>query len=112
MQALLDTALDPVLDKTEAEAGDPAKALLKLSVIDPACGSGHFLLAAARRIATRLARIRADGTPSLADFRHALRDVARCCIYGTDLNPMAVELTKVALWIETVDPGLDRKSVV
>ncbi len=106
VQALLDTALDPVLDKTEAEADDPAKALLKLSVIDPACGSGHFLLAAARRIATRVARIRADGTPSLADFRHALRDVARCCIHGVDRNPMAVELTKVALWIETVDPGL------
>ncbi|EFO29957.1 type II restriction enzyme, methylase subunit [Roseibium sp. TrichSKD4] len=106
VQALLDTALDPVLDKTEGEADDPAKALLKLSVIDPACGSGHFLLAAARRIATRLARIRAEGTPSLADFRHALRDVARCCIHGVDRNPMAVELTKVALWIETVDPGL------
>ena len=106
VQALLDTALDPVLDKTEAEADDPAKALLKLSIIDPACGSGHFLLAAARRIATRLARIRADGTPSLADFRHALRDVARSCLHGVDRNPMAVELTKVALWIETVDPGL------
>ena len=106
VQALLDTSLDPVLDKTEAEADDPAKALLKLSVIDPACGSGHFLLAAARRIATRLARIRAEGTPSLADFRHALRDVARSCIHGVDRNPMAVELTKVALWIETVDPGL------
>lgn len=105
VQALLDTALDPVLDKTEAEADDPAKALLKLSVIDPACGSGHFLLAAARRIATRLARIRADGTPSLADFRHALRDVARSCLHGVDRNPMAVELSKVALWIETVDPG-------
>ena len=106
VQALLDTALDPVLDRTEAEAKDPAKALLRISVIDPACGSGHFLLAAARRIATRLARIRAEGTPSLADFRHALRDVARCCIHGVDRNPMAVELTKVALWIETVDPGL------
>ncbi|HVJ44498.1 MAG TPA: N-6 DNA methylase, partial [Dongiaceae bacterium] len=106
VQALLDTALDPVLAKTEAEADDAAKALLRLSVIDPACGSGHFLLAAARRIATRLARIRAEGTPSLADFRHALRDVARCCIYGVDRNPMAVELAKVALWIETVDPGL------
>jgi hypothetical protein len=106
VQALLDTALDPVLDKTEAEADDPARALLKLSVIDPACGSGHFLLAAARRIATRLARIRADGAPSLADFRHALRDVARSCLHGVDRNPMAVELTKVALWIETVDPGL------
>ena len=106
VQALLDTALDPVLDKTEAEADDPAKALLKLSVIDPACGSGHFLLAAARRIATRVARHRADGTPALSDFRHALRDVARVCLHGVDRNPMAVELTKVALWIETVDPGL------
>ncbi|RVC83050.1 restriction endonuclease [Mesorhizobium sp. M4A.F.Ca.ET.022.05.2.1] len=106
VQALLDTALDPVLDRTEAEADDPAKALLKLSIIDPACGSGHFLLAAARRIATRVARIRADGTPALSDFRHALRDVARSCLHGVDRNPMAVELTKVALWIETVDPGL------
>jgi hypothetical protein len=106
VQALLDTALDPVLDRIEAEAADPAGELLKLTVIDPACGSGHFLLAAARRIATRLARIRADGTPSLADFRHALRDVARSCLHGVDRNPMAVELTKVALWIETVDPGL------
>lgn len=106
VQALLDTALDPVLDKTEAEADNPEKALLALSVIDPACGSGHFLLAAARRIATRLARFRAEGTPTLADFRHALRDVARSCIHGVDRNPMAVELTKVALWIETIDPGL------
>ncbi len=105
VQALLDTALDPLLDRAEAEAEDPAKALLEFSVIDPACGSGHFLLAAARRIAARLARIRAEGTPSLADFRHALRDVARCCIHGVDRNPMTVELAKVALWIETVDPG-------
>jgi len=105
VQALLDTALDPMLDKTEAEADDPAKALLELTVVDPACGSGHFLLAAARRIATRLARIRAEGTPSMEDFRHALRDVARSCLHGVDRNPMAVELTKVALWIETVDPG-------
>ena len=106
VQALLDTALDPVLDRTEAKADDAAEALLRLTVIDPACGSGHFLLAAARRIATRVARIRADGTPSLADFRHALRDVARRCLHGVDRNPMAVELTQVALWIETVDPGL------
>lgn len=106
VQALLDTALDPVLDRTEAQADDPAAALLKLAIIDPACGSGHFLLAAGRRIATRLARLRAEGTPALADFRHALRDVARACLHGVDRNPMAVELTKVALWIETVDPGL------
>lgn len=106
VQSLLDTALDPLLDQIEGSATDPARALLELSVIDPACGSGHFLLGAARRIATRLARLRTEGMPNDEDFRHALRDVARCCIYGVDRNPMAVELTKVALWIETVDPGL------
>ena len=106
VQALLDTALDPVLDRAEAGAADPAEALLSLTVLDPACGSGHFLLAAARRIATRVARYRAGGAPSSEDFRHALRDVARRCIHGVDRNPMAVELTRVALWIETVDPGL------
>ncbi len=104
VQALLDSALDPVLDRAERQ-DDPAQALLALTVIDPACGSGHFLLAAARRIATRLARLRAGGVASAEDFRHALRDVARNCIHGVDRNPMAVELTKVALWIETVEPG-------
>lgn len=105
VQALLDSALDPVLDRVEAEADDPGAALLSITVLDPACGSGHFLLAAARRIATRLAQARAQGLASPADYRHALRDVVRACIHGVDRNPMAVELTKVALWIETVEPG-------
>src|ERR1700681_2039845 len=105
VQALLDSALNPVLDRVEAEADDPAAALLSVTVLDPACGSGHFLLAAARRIATRRAGVRAAGVASPAAYRHALRDVARACIHGVDRNPMAVELTKVALWIETVEPG-------
>lgn len=105
VQALLDSALDPVLDRVEAEADDPVKALLSVTVIDPACGSGHFLLAAARRIATRVARHRTGGVASAEDYRHALREVARASIHGVDRNPLAVELTKVALWIETVEPG-------
>lgn len=105
VQALLNSALDPVLDRIEAAADDPAKALLGVTVVDPACGSGHFLLSAARRIATRVARARAGGVASAADFRHALRDVAQSCIYGVDRNPMAVQLCKVALWIEALDPG-------
>ena len=52
-----------------------------------------------------LARARAAASPAPADYRHALRDVARACIHGVDRNPMAVELAKVALWIETVEPG-------
>ena len=94
VQALLDSALDPVLDRIES-----------VTVIDPACGSGHFLLAAARRIATRVARVRTGGVPSAADYRHALRDAVRCCVHGVDRNPMAIELARVALWIETVEPG-------
>jgi type I restriction-modification system DNA methylase subunit len=108
VQALLDTALDPVLERIEKEANsetEAAERMLALTVIDPACGSGHFLLAAARRMATRIARLRHEGTPSLADYRHALREVARGCLYGVDRNPMAVELAQVALWIETIDPG-------
>ena len=105
VQLLLDTTLNPVLDDREAQASDPAEELLKLTVIDPACGSGHFLLAAARRIATRVARHRAGGIPSAADFRRALREVACRCLYGVDRNPMAVELSKVALWIEALEPG-------
>ena len=105
VQALLDSALDPVLDRVESESADPVAGLLALTVIDPACGSGHFLLAAARRIATRVARLRSGGVPTPSDYRHALRDVVRSTIHGTDRNPMAVELTKVALWIETVEPG-------
>lgn len=105
VQLLLDTTLDPVLEEREAKASDPAEELLTITVIDPACGSGHFLLAAARRIATRVARHRAGGIPSASDFRHALREVACRCLYGVDRNPMAVELTKVALWIEALEPG-------
>lgn len=100
VQTLLDNALDPVLTRAEAEGG--AEAILKLSVIDPACGSGHFLLGAARRMATRVALLRDSETP---DYPAAMRDVVRYCIHGVDRNPMAVELAKVALWIEAVEPG-------
>jgi len=105
VQTLLDSALDPVLDRVESESNDKVQGLLSVTVIDPACGSGHFLLAAARRIAARVARARTGGVASAQDYRQALRDVVRSCIHGVDRNPMAVELTRVALWIETVEPG-------
>ena len=54
---LLDSALDPVLDDA-ARKPDPERAIRDLKVCDPACGSGHFLIAAAHRIAKRLAAAR------------------------------------------------------
>jgi hypothetical protein len=102
VQLLLSTTLDPVIEKKLKGASTYAErenALLSIKVLDPACGSGHFLLGAARRLAEELVVIRSQSGQEL-DYRKALRDVISNCIHGVDRNPMAVELAKVALWIE------------
>jgi N-6 DNA Methylase len=105
VQLLLDSALDPVLAEAAAKP-NPEQAILDLNVCDPACGSGHFLIAASHRIAKKLASIRTgDEEADPGAMRKALRDVIAHCIYGVDLNSMAVELCKVALWMEALDPG-------
>jgi hypothetical protein len=105
IQCLLDSALEPVLNRA-AEEKNPEQAILGLKVCDPACGSGHFLIASAHRIARRLAAVRTgDEEPSPEATRTALRDVIGHCLYGVDLNPMAVELCKVSLWLEALEPG-------
>jgi hypothetical protein len=118
IDCLLDSSLDPVLDDATKRAEIAAtaagtdtseaiaEALLSVTVCDPACGSGHFLVAAARRIAKRVASVREHNPePSLDALRHAMRDVVANCVYGVDLNPMAVELAKVSLWMERVEAG-------
>ncbi|QBI54370.1 Eco57I restriction-modification methylase domain-containing protein [Streptomonospora litoralis] len=104
VETLLDSALDPVIEKY-AENDVPAD-LLKITVCDPACGSGHFLVAAARRIARAYAVLEADDEEPTPDaVTKAMPEVVRNCIYGVDLNPLAVELTKVSLWLASLEPG-------
>lgn len=104
IRCLLDSALEPLLNEAMKKP-EPEKALLALKVADLACGSGHFLIAAAHRIARDLAVVRTgEGEPPLEALREALRDVVANCIYGVDINPLAVELCKVALWLESLDP--------
>ncbi|MGC9537772.1 Eco57I restriction-modification methylase domain-containing protein [Streptomyces sp. UG1] len=119
IECLLNSSLDPVIEdavkrgeQAAAQSGDsdPADAivneLLSLTVCDPACGSGHFLVAAARRIAKQVASVRErNPEPTLEAVRHALHEVVARCIYGVDLNPMAVDLAKVSLWLEALEPG-------
>lgn len=106
IESLLDTALDPVLDRA-GKAEDPEAALLALRVCDPSCGSGHFLVAAARRIAKRVAALRSgDPEPPPEQVRAAMTDVVSQCIYGVDVSALAVELAKVSLWMETMGPGV------
>ncbi|MFW6642095.1 Eco57I restriction-modification methylase domain-containing protein [Nocardiopsis algeriensis] len=119
IETLLDSALDPVIDdavkrghEKAAKAGQPdsteavVSELLDLTVCDPACGSGHFLVAAARRIAKQVAAVReGNPEPTVDAVRSAMHEVVARCIYGVDLNPMAVELAKVSLWLEALEPG-------
>ncbi len=110
VQELIKSALEPVIAQTvKANPERPVEALLALTVCDPACGSGHFLLSAARRLADEVALHRAaaereGGAPTPSDYRHALRDVVGRCIFGVDKNPMAVQLAKTALWLEAYSP--------
>jgi len=107
VQELIQSALEPVIERSLDRHRDrPMAALLALRIVDPAAGSGHFLLAAARRLAAEVARLQAGADqPTESHYRHALREVVGHCIYGLDLNPLAVELCKTALWLETVEPG-------
>jgi hypothetical protein len=109
VQRLLDSTLEPAIRDVLRSAVGPdaeAAAILSLKVCDPACGSGHFLVAAAHRLARHLAAARTrDDEPAPESYRTALRDVIGRCIFGVDLNPMAVELCKVALWMEALEPG-------
>jgi hypothetical protein len=73
-------------------------------VCDPACGSGNFLLAAARRLATHLVRER-RGMGGEDERGAAMRDVVRCCMRGVDLDPLALDACRARLWIETWTPN-------
>jgi hypothetical protein len=112
VQELIKSALEPVIAETlRLNPTRPIEALLEITVCDPACGSGHFLLSAARRLADEVAKHRAQaqnsgGAPSQSDYRHALRDVMSHCIFGVDKNPMAIALAKTALWLEAYTPDL------
>ena len=124
VDCLLDSALEPVLDaaaqrgrraakrkKNSGDAAEVAKALLAVTVCDPACGSGSLLVAAARRIARRVAEVR-EANPSPDALRRALREVVGSCIYGVDVSGAAVERAKEHLRLaagvtETAPPFLD-----
>lgn len=104
---IVERTLEPLLERRSAEIGDrklrgkrALDAFLELRVVDPAMGSGHFLVSAASYIAKFIATDPSyDGQ---LDWTGIERLVAERCIYGVDLNPMAVELAKLSLWLSTV----------
>lgn len=84
--------------------------LLDLKVADIACGSGAFLVAAARYLADRLVEAWTEEDPTNAQrkglYRRAIRQVVANCLYGADINEMAVEMCKLSLWLVSLDRDL------
>ena len=99
---LIKSALKPVFEEKLSKTTEKEKALLSIKVCDPACGSGAFLIAANNFLGKELAKLRtSQPEPSDKEVKRATRDVLQHCIYGVDLNPLATELAKVSLWINT-----------
>lgn len=123
IEELIQSTLKPLVEERLATARRMAQdasqaaaeqAILNIRVCDPACGAGHFLLAAARWLGRELARVRtgSDEPPDHA-VRNATADVITRCIYGVDRDPFAVGLCRTALWLEahasaTVSTSLTR----
>ena len=89
-------------------AVDAATTILSLRILDPAMGSGAFLVAACRYLARAAeeALIR-EGTwhrhdITAADRAALRREIASRCLFGVDLNPMAVQLARLSLWLATL----------
>ena len=84
--------------------------ILNLKVADIAVGSGAFLVAAARYLANRLVEAWIAEDPANAHRhdlgQHAIREVIARCLYGADINAMAVEMCKLSLWLVSLDRDL------
>jgi hypothetical protein len=99
-------ALESRLERLRADYDDR---VLRLRVLDPAMGSGHFLVRACLYLAEDIATNPYTADPGANQLNgdepiltYWKRRVVESCIFGVDLNPMAVELAKLALWLETV----------
>ena len=91
-------------------AGKSVDEILSLKILDPATGSGHFLVGVVDYLAEKLithpsATHTTESTSEETELAYWRRRVVESCVYGVDLNPMAVELAKLSLWLHTVAKG-------
>ena len=103
VRSMVENTLGPLCERKTFEE------ILRLKVLDPAMGSGHFLIGVIDYLALELAT-HPDAPPMTTgdtdtEIAYWRRRVVENCIYGVDLNPMAVELAKVSLWLHTVAKG-------
>ncbi|WP_229770548.1 Eco57I restriction-modification methylase domain-containing protein [Halorhabdus sp. CBA1104] len=90
---------------TQEYLGPFLRRVRDLQILDPAMGSGHFLTRATEYLANEVmedVREVEEGVAGYWDEQHVRRQIAKECIYGVDINGMAVELAKLSMWLETL----------
>ena len=104
------TTLEPILAELHSEDDSPPRPeqILDLKICDPAMGSGAFLVEACRHLGDALIKSwhAYDEVPAMPaeedEVIFARRIIAQRCLYGVDRNPVAVDLSKVSLWLATL----------
>jgi N-6 DNA Methylase len=106
---IVELTVGPVIDRRARSLGDTSESqtildeLLRVRVADAALGSGHFLVGACAYLTQRIAsELDVRAHDATLDRREIRRLVAERCLYGVDVNPLAVELAQLSLWLTTV----------
>jgi hypothetical protein len=116
VQYIVEQTLDPLIrdirESVEEEGHEPGShsyagefysRVLKLNILDPAMGSGHFLTSVTSYLADQVQEVTLEAEISgMMKEEMIRRNIAKECIFGVDLNEMAVELAKLSMWLETL----------
>jgi hypothetical protein len=119
VERIVDETLDPRLAEIKQQCGWPASGdptleaieaystrLKSLTVLDPACGSGAFLITALRYLVEEWHEVQGlrrevTGRVTADDDSVLIADILKTNIYGVDINPASVEIARLALWLHT-----------
>lgn len=112
---IVEETVDPLLDEIDSDLQDDGlepsdreyfmrfwQRVQQLKVLDPAMGSGHFLTKATGYLTEQVMKVVREQELQSYDEQEFRRDIAKECIYGVDINGMAVELAKLSMWLETL----------
>ncbi|MES3161074.1 MAG: N-6 DNA methylase [Halorubrum sp.] len=112
---IVEETVDPLIDEIDADLREQGfepsdreyfvefwQEIKDLTVLDPAMGSGHFLTKATGYLTEQVMEVVREQEIQSYDEQYIRREISKECIYGVDLNGMAVELAKLSMWLETL----------
>nr|WP_229380500.1 Eco57I restriction-modification methylase domain-containing protein [Haloarcula sinaiiensis] len=111
VEETVDPLLDDIKSELEADGLEPSETeyfrrfwqqVLDLKILDPAMGSAHFLTSATGYLTEQVMEVVREQEIQGYDEQELRREIAKECIYGVDVNGMAVELGKLSMWLETL----------